>query len=121
MTVSNPVRLPWLYGSKMLLTWGDLDDPSGETGTFDPVSQQFILAGTMRIDSIVDDTTEVGITGITFPLVMTLLPGSSGVWYARTPGSEVVTVGQLLKVRYFALASGGAQLVRYRTFTVVEG
>lgn len=119
--MATQARLPWLFGSKMLLTWGDLDVPSGEVGLFDPVTQTYIIAGTARVDSIVDEATGTGITGITFPLAMSFLAGSNGVWYARTPGTEVVTVGQQLKVRYFALASGGAQLVRYRQFTVVEG
>lgn len=120
MAYNSSLRRPWYLGTRMVLTWGDPGDPSGETGLYDPISGQYLNNGSAQVDLITDETTGLPLAGVTFPLAMEHLFSSNGCWQVIMPGTETVTKDQLLKATLSAVANSGVNLVRYLYFTVVE-
>lgn len=108
-----------VVGSTNILAIGNPEDPTGDGGLYNALTNTPINDATCTVETIIDLHTKAVVTGWTLPAAMDYLVGSNGVYTVETPTALALVKGQQIKVTFKAAKSGKVTLLN-KVFTATE-
>lgn len=101
--------------STVRVALGDPANPLGPDGLYDVDTGLPVNSATVELLTITDEITGAAVTGVTFPLTLSYLAGSAGVYKGRIPATAVLTEGRFYELRIRAVTPGGDTLTIYES------
>ncbi len=99
---------------------GDPENPSGPAGLHDADTGLPINDATVQLLSITDEITGALVSGVSFPITLSYLSGSAGVYKGKVPAAAAFQEGRFYEVKVRATTVAGDQTTLYASVPAVR-